>query len=114
MALRWPWVSRARLDMALAASAQFLHDKQIAEDRLYAAWKDGHTIPPRASVLPPEPQVVTLLPDKLRAFVENYESPETRAVLETEARRLHFDMGYPEERVLELWNAQNENGEGHT
>jgi len=110
MTWRWPWVSRALYEQALAVSSQFLRDKQIAEDRLYAAWQQGYTVPPRESVVPKEPQVVTILPEKLNAWVQNWESPETRAELEIEARRLHFQMGYPEDRVLELFNARSGNG----
>jgi len=59
-------------------SAQAWHDKQVAEDRLYAAWKEGAIVPPRESVTPTAPKEITLLPEKLRAFVNNWESPETR------------------------------------
>lgn len=108
--IRWPWVSRALYEQALAVSSQFLRDKQIAEDRLYAAWQQGYTIPPRASVTPPEPKEIRLLPDKLHAFVQNWESADVRAELEAEARRLHFQMGYPEERVLKLFEDRQGNG----
>jgi len=107
--MKWPWVSRALYEQVLAASAQFLHDKQIAEDRLYAAWKEGHTIPPRAAVERREPDVVTLLPEKLHAFVQNWESPETRADLEREARAL-LKHNFTEERVLDLWAARQGDG----
>lgn len=110
MTWRWPWVSRDLYEQALAVSSQFLRDKQIAEDRLYAAWQQGYTVPPRASVTPPEPKEIRLLPDKLHAWIENWESGETRAELEAEARRLHFQMGYPEERVLDLFNARSGDG----
>lgn len=112
--MKWPWVSRALYEQALAVSAQFLQDKKIAEDRLYAAWKENFTIPPRESVGPPKPREITLLPEKLHAFVQNWESPETRLELEAEARRLHFDMKYPEDRVLEIFEARSGNsGEDH-
>jgi len=100
-------------EQALAMSAQAWHDKQVAEDRLYAAWKEGAVVPPRAAVTD-MPKVVQVLPDKLHDFVSNWESPDTRAELEAEARRLHFQMGYPEERVLKLFADRSGNGdEGH-
>jgi hypothetical protein len=108
--MKLPWVSRALYEQALAASAQFLHDKQVAEDRLYAAWREGAQVPPRASVEPPAPREVRVLPDKLHAWIQNWESADVRGELETEARRLHFEQGYPEERVLALFEARSGNG----
>jgi len=110
MAVKWPWVSRALYEQALAVSAQFLADKKIAEDRLYAAWKDGHTIPPREAVTPREPVVLQALPEKIAGYVNNWESAETRGELDREARRLLFDLHFPEERVLELWQQRAGNG----
>jgi hypothetical protein len=109
--VKLPWVPRALYEQALVVSAQFLREKQIAEDRLYAAWKDGFTVPPRESVVPKEPTILRILPEKLHAEVNNWEDSGTRADLEREARRLHFDLGFTEERVLELWKARNGGGE---
>lgn len=78
-------------------------DKQIAEDRLYAAWKEGGiAVPTREAVIPQSAKPIELLPDKLRDYVNNWESPDVRAELEGEIRRLHFELSWPEERVLQL------------
>lgn len=94
--MKWPWVPRWVYEQAELRA-------RVAEDRLYAAHKEGALIPPRAPFEPREPEVIKLLPDKLASYIENWESPETRADLDREARRLHYDLGYPEERVLQLW-----------
>jgi hypothetical protein len=110
--MKWPWVSRALYEQVLAVSAQFLADKKIAEDRLYAAWKDGNTIPPREAVTPRIPQTLELLPSKIQDEINNWESPEVRADLDREARRLLFDLKFPEDRVIELWKMRQ--GDGQT
>jgi hypothetical protein len=97
-------------EQTVATANQFLHDKQIAEDRLYAAFKEGYQIPPRQSVEAPQPKEIRILPDKLHAFVNNWEGADTRAELEAEARRLHFEMGLPEDRVLQLFEQRNGDG----
>ena len=103
MTWRFPWVPRWVYEQAELRA-------RVAEDRLYAAHKEGATIPPRAPFEPHEPEVIKLLPEKLSAYIENWESPEVRADLEREARRLHYDLNMPEDRVLDLWQARQ--GEG--
>ena len=98
--MKLPWVARERLEAAERRA-------QIAEDRLYAAWKEGHTIPPRESVTQRDSEIIQALPDKLLGYINNWESAETRYDLEREARRLHFEMSFPEERVLELWKRRD-------
>jgi len=110
--VRWPWVARTRLDEVKAALIQAVAEKRIAEDRLYAAWKDGYTVPPRESVVPAAPKEIRLLPEKLNGFVQNWESAEVRQELEGEARRLHYDLGWDEERVIALFRARSEGGNG--
>lgn len=99
--MRFPWVMRSLLDATLAELDRARQDKRIAEDRLYAAWKEGYQVPSREAVTPQPPKVVEILPELLRAYVENWESPETRAELETEIRHLQ-EIGWPEERILTL------------
>lgn len=94
--MKLPWVGRDLYEQAL-------HDKRVAEDRLYAAWKEGYQIPPRATVEPEAPKVIELLPDEVRRYVENWESPEVRRELEAEARKMIFDLGMTEERVVALF-----------
>jgi hypothetical protein len=94
--MKWPWVARSVYEEAL-------RDKRVAEDRLYAAWKEGNQIPPRDAVTPKTAEPIKMLPEKLHSFVQNWESPEVRADLEREARLLHFDLGMTEDRVLQLW-----------
>ncbi|HKR57169.1 MAG TPA: hypothetical protein VJS20_12785 [Gemmatimonadales bacterium] len=101
--MKWPWVSRAALEQTQSLLAEAVRDRRIAEDRLYAAWKDGNTIPPRESVTPQPPKEIHLLPDTLRDYIGNWESPEVRMELEAEARRMHFELGYPEDRVIETF-----------
>jgi len=96
MRLRLPWVSRETYEEALRRA-------QVAEDRLYAAWKDGYTVPARETVVPKEPVLIRALPEKVHAEIQNWESPEVRADLEREARKLLYDLNFPEERVLQLW-----------
>ena len=106
--MTWPWVSRHRLELAERLLSEAVRDRKVAEDRLYAAWQTGALqVPPRGSVLPPEKKVVQILPDKLREYVENWEDPVTRMEVEAEARRLHYDLGQPEERVLDLFKQRS-------
>lgn len=62
-----------------------------AQDRLLAAWRDeGAVIPPR----PVEPVKVEPLPEQLRAWVNNWESPESKAIEESRIRHLmHQGLG---------------------
>lgn len=99
--VRSPWVSRALLEATLAELDRARTDKRIAEDRLYAAWKEGYQVPARSVVAPEPPKPIELLPEALRGYVENWESSQTRAELETEIRRL-LELGWPEERILKL------------
>ena len=108
--MRWPWVARTRLDEVKAALIQAVAEKRIAEDRLYAAWKDGYTVPPRESVVPAPPKPVQLLPPELAGYVQNWESAEVRQELEAEARRLHYDLGYDADRVIALFEARRNGG----
>lgn len=108
--MKWPWVSRRALEAVEAALAQALQDKRIAEDRLYAAWKDQNIIPPRESVLPRPPVEIKLLPEKLDRYVQNWESAEVRQEIAAEVRRLHYDLHYPEDRVIELIEARRDGG----
>jgi hypothetical protein len=100
--MKWPWVPRWLYEEAQERA-------RVAEDRLYAAHKDGALIPPREAVLPREPQVLELLPEKLYGYVQNWESGDTREALEAEARKL-METGWSEERILALWQART--GEG--
>lgn len=99
--MRWPWVRRTELERVERLLAEAIRDRKVAEDRLYAAWREGLTVPPRETVIPREPKSVAILPDKLREYVENWEDPLVRMEVEGEMRRLHYELGYPEERVLE-------------
>jgi hypothetical protein len=100
---RWPWVPRWLYEEAKERA-------RIAEDRLYAAHKDQYVIPPREAVTSAEPKVLETLPEKLRGFVNNWESSETRQALEQEARKL-LEVGMGEERIIELWQARTGEGE---
>ena len=101
MTWRWPWVPRWLYEEAKERA-------RVAEDRLYAAHKDQYVIPPREAVTPREPEVLELLPAALRAEIENWESAETQNGLEGEARKL-LELGWSEERILELWKARTGN-----
>lgn len=102
--MKLPWVPRWLYEETKERA-------RIAEDRLYAAHKDGFMVPPRETVLPRVPDVLTLLPEKLYGFVQNWESGDTREALETEARKL-MENGWSEDRILTLW--QDRTGEVQT
>jgi hypothetical protein len=58
-----------------------------AEDRLYAAWKEGHVIPPRPESMPaPEPPAP--IPAELRDLVDRWDDPLAREKAELELRGL--------------------------
>ena len=97
--MKWPWVSRECYD-------EVLRRAQVAEDRLYGAFKDGYTIPPRATVEQKSPEVLELLPAKLLDFVNNWESPEVRGELDREARKL-IELGLGEDRIMDLWKRRS-------
>lgn len=59
---------------------------RIAQDRLYGAWKEGHTIPPRPNE-EPAPEIPPL-PKELQALVDEWESPTVRLQVEDRIRRL--------------------------
>jgi hypothetical protein len=88
-------------------TAYFQNEIRVANDRLYASVKDDRIIPPRELVEPPKPRPVTLLPEKVAAYIGNWESAETRAELTTEATRL-IEQGYSEERIVALFEARRE------
>lgn len=59
---------------------------RLTQDRLYGAWKEGMTIPPRpedepAAEIPP-------LPKELQALVDEWETPTVRMQVEDRIRRL--------------------------
>lgn len=95
------------LVIAIAAAFAFLllelrdakREKKIAEDRLYAAWKEGALIPPRpepADSAPEEPP--TPIPVELRDLVDRWEDDFARTKAEQELR--HFlDEGWSEARI---------------
>lgn len=62
------------------------HDLRIAHDRLYGAWQAGAQIPaapdeePRLELVP--------LPPELQALVDEWSSPDVRAQVEVQIRRL--------------------------
>lgn len=101
--MKWPWVPRWLYEQAEERA-------RIAEDRLYAAHKDQYVIPPREAVSPTKPVTLETLPEKVAGYVNNWESSETRAALEQEARKL-IELGMGEERILELWQARTGEGE---
>lgn len=58
-----------------------------AEDRLYAAWKDGHQVPPRPEeTVPQEPPAP--IPADLRDLVDRWDDPFAREKAELEIRGL--------------------------
>lgn len=64
---------------------------QIATDRLLHAWKaDNAVIPPRP---PTEIKAIPKLPSELQATVDEWEDPESRAIMEQKVRHLHFERG---------------------
>lgn len=72
----------------------------LAEDRLYAAWKEGADIPPR----PVESEEVDTspLPGQLQVIVDDWDAPETRAVLEHAIRRQLAD-GFKPPAVMQQY-----------
>jgi hypothetical protein len=100
--MRLPWVPRWLYEETKERA-------RIAEDRLYAAHKDGAIIPPREMMMPGKPVVLEALPAKVAGYVQNWESVETRQALDQEARKL-MELGMTEDRIIELWQART--GEG--
>jgi hypothetical protein len=96
--VKWPWVRREFYERAEERA-------RIAEDRLYAAHKEGALIPPREAFQPKVPEVIELLPAKLLSYTQNWESVDTRSALEAEAREM-LKLGWPEDRILETWQAR--------
>lgn len=76
------WVQRNELRYLRA-------ELRIAQDRLVHAWHQQAIIPPR----PTEVKPVEALPQELQHFVDDWESPESRAAMETRLRSLYFDQG---------------------
>lgn len=65
-------------------------ENQVATDRLLHAWREEKAvIPPR----PQEVRAVPKLPSELQATVDEWETEESRAVMEQRIRHLHFDRG---------------------
>lgn len=62
------------------------HELRVTQDRLYGAWSEGKVIPPRND----EPLELALppLPKDLQAYVEEWESPESRVAVETTIRQM--------------------------
>ena len=76
------WVQRNELT--------YLRDElRVAQDRLLHAWHKEAIIPPR----PQEIEPVKPLPPELQAVVNDWDSPESRAAMDTKLRRLFFDQG---------------------
>jgi hypothetical protein len=79
--------SHARRDASADAVFDLMRgaarDMQVANDRLYAAWKDGYTIPePDVEPEPDEP-----LPDALAEWVAQWEDVAAREKWDAEIRR---------------------------
>lgn len=70
--------------------AYYRKELATAQDRLLHAWRDDKAIiPPR----PLEIRAPEKLPVELQAVVDEWEDPESRAVMEQKVRNLHFARG---------------------
>lgn len=70
---------------------------RIAQDRLLHAWRDDRAvIPPRPVEVEPQKP----LPPELQELVNEWESPQARADLETRLRGLYFDKGWGVQAIL--------------
>lgn len=70
---------------------------ELAEDRLYAAWKEDYAIPARP--VEPEPVVIEPLPEMLQTLVNDWDSPDTRATLER-AMRERMALGFGPKAIV--------------
>lgn len=87
----WTWILREQTFRVLREQIVSLRTAEAqATDRLVGAWQGGAQIPPRpVDVKPPEP-----LPPELLERVQEWESAETRAVVERKVREWYFERGW--------------------
>jgi hypothetical protein len=83
-----------REQVAVAQAAE-----RTATDRVVAAWRAGATIPPRPAdpLPPPEP-----LPELVAEAVAEWDDPQHRLDLETEARQ-QLALGRTPDAILRAW-----------
>lgn len=84
--------------LTFRAEMQYLREEnRIAQDRLLHAWRDDRAvIPPRPVEVEPQKP----LPPELQELVNEWESPQSRADLETRLRGLYFDKGWGVQAIL--------------
>ena len=70
-----------------------------AQDRLYAAWQGGASIPLREQIDPPPPVTIEALPDALLVEVLAFEDPVAQGETETFIRQ-RLTLGWSHDRIL--------------
>jgi len=76
----------------------------VAQERLYAAWKDGYSIPAPPDPPPPPPEPLI---QGLQDLISDWETPEAQQAQEKVIRKMLAD-GYTQSTILNMLTAPTE------